>query len=59
MLEEVFLLIFSAFTLGILTSISPCPLATNIAATSFLSQQFNKTRLITGSGISYALGRVI
>lgn len=59
MLEEVFLPIFSAFTLGILTSISPCPLATNIAATSFLSQQFNKTRLIIGSGISYALGRVI
>ena len=29
----------SAFWLGVLTSISPCPLATNIAAISFIGRQ--------------------
>lgn len=33
--------LLSALWLGILTSISPCPLATNIAAVSFLSKKVN------------------
>ena len=37
-MTEFLLGIASAFWLGILTSISPCPLATNIAAISFVSR---------------------
>ena len=37
-MQNFYLDIFSAFWLGILTSISPCPLATNIAAVSFISR---------------------
>lgn len=48
----------SALWLGILTSISPCPLATNIAAISFLSKKINHPKLVLWSGIAYTLGRV-
>lgn len=49
----------SAFWLGILTSISPCPLATNIAAVSFLGRRLTSPRQILLSGLLYALGRTI
>ena len=49
----------SALWLGILTSISPCPLATNIAAVSFLSKKINHPRMVLWSGFSYTLGRMI
>lgn len=55
--------LLSAFLLGILTSISPCPLATNIAAVGFLSKDIktpqntllNALFYIIGRGISYTL----
>jgi len=59
MIESLYLPIISAFYLGLITSISPCPLATNIAATSFLSQHIQRTSLIFRTGIFYALGRII
>jgi cytochrome c biogenesis protein CcdA len=49
----------SALWLGILTSISPCPLAANIAAVSFLSKKINHPRMVLWSGLSYTLGRMI
>lgn len=49
---------FSAIWLGILTSISPCPLATNIAAVSYLGKQVENTRGVILSGIVYTLGRM-
>ncbi len=49
---------FAALWLGILTSISPCPLATNIAAVSYLSKRINSPKLVIWSGLSYALGRM-
>ena len=49
----------AAVWLGILTSISPCPLATNIAAISYISKQLTSTRAIIVSGLSYALGRTV
>lgn len=49
----------SAFWLGVLTSISPCPLATNIAAISFLGRSIGDTRKVLLSGFLYALGRTI
>jgi cytochrome c-type biogenesis protein len=51
--------IISAVWLGILTSISPCPLATNIAAISFISKQLSDRRWILLAGLLYMLGRVL
>jgi cytochrome c biogenesis protein CcdA len=49
----------SALWLGILTSISPCPLATNIAAVSYLGRRVDRPRLVVGGGLLYALGRAL
>jgi len=49
----------SAFWLGVLTSISPCPLATNILAISFISKKIAKTRLVIMTGLLYTIGRTI
>jgi cytochrome c-type biogenesis protein len=51
--------IFSAFWLGILTSISPCPLATNIAAVSFISRNLGSSKKVLWSGLLYAVGRML
>jgi cytochrome c biogenesis protein CcdA len=51
--------ILSAGWLGILTSISPCPLASNIAAVSFLSKKITHPALVFISGLSYTLGRMV
>ena len=37
---------------------SPCPLATNIAAVSFLSRKIKHPRMVLWSGFSYTLGRM-
>ncbi|MCB2156481.1 sulfite exporter TauE/SafE family protein [bacterium] len=49
----------TALWLGILTSISPCPLATNIAAVSYISRRVEKTRLAVWSGLLYTAGRTL
>jgi len=49
----------SAVWLGILTSVSPCPLASNIAAISYLTKEVESTRRVLLSGILYTLGRMI
>ena len=51
--------VFSAFWLGILTSISPCPLATNIAAVSFITRNLGSSRKVLWSGLLYAAGRML
>ncbi|HFC46572.1 MAG TPA: sulfite exporter TauE/SafE family protein [Dissulfuribacter thermophilus] len=48
----------SAAWLGILTSISPCPLASNIAAVSFISKDLSRSRALV-SGALYSLGRAM
>lgn len=47
----------SAFLLGILTSISPCPLATNITAVAFISKNIKSPKHTILSGLFYTLGR--
>lgn len=47
----------SALSLGLLTAISPCPMATNIAAISFLGRRVGQPRLVLLSGLLYTLGR--
>lgn len=50
--------LITAFWLGILTSISPCPLATNIAAVSYLGRHLADRRLVLISSALYTLGRM-
>ncbi len=49
----------TALWLGILTSISPCPLATNIAAVSFIGRKVGNIRLVLLSGLLYTVGRTL
>ncbi len=49
----------SALWLGILTSIGPCPLATNVAAISFLSKKIAHPALVFISGLAYTFGRMV
>jgi cytochrome c biogenesis protein CcdA len=49
----------SAIWLGVLTSISPCPLATNIAAMSFISRNVQRTSSAVLSGVAYTVGRTL
>ncbi len=56
---EILITFGSALWLGILTSISPCPLATNIAAVAFLAKKIAHPRMVFISGLAYAIGRMV
>ncbi len=47
----------SAAWLGILCAISPCPLASNLAAIGFIGRRVRSVRRVLGSGLMYTLGR--
>lgn len=49
----------TAFILGLLTAISPCPLATNIAAIGFISKNIEDRKAIFMRGIYYTVGRIL
>lgn len=49
--------ILTAFILGLMTALSPCPLATNITATAYLSKDITEKRRVLLNGIFYTLGR--
>lgn len=49
----------TAFVLGLLTAISPCPLATNIAAIGFIGKNIEDRKAIFKRGIYYTVGRVL
>lgn len=49
----------SALWLGILTSISPCPLASNIAAVSFIGKRVDRPQKVLLAGTLYTLGRTV
>jgi cytochrome c-type biogenesis protein len=49
----------AALYLGLLTSISPCPLATNIAAISYVGRKVGDSRWILAAGFLYTLGRCL
>ena len=51
--------IVTAFLLGLMTAISPCPLATNIAAVGFISKNIDSRRRIFCTGLLYTAGRII
>jgi cytochrome c-type biogenesis protein len=58
-MTEVWLNIGAALWLGILTSISPCPLATNIAAISYVGRKVGRPRWVLFAGLLYTIGRAI
>ena len=49
--------LLTAFLLGLLTSISPCPLATNITAIAYISKEIKTAKHTLLNGIFYTLGR--
>ena len=49
----------AALYLGVLTSISPCPLATNIAAISYVGRKVGDSRWVMAAGLLYTLGRCL
>lgn len=51
--------IASSFWLGVLTSVSPCPLATNLAAISYVGRSAGRPSRVVLAGILYTLGRVL
>lgn len=51
--------IFAAFALGLMTAISPCPLATNITAIGYISRELSSKNKIFYNGLLYTLGRLI
>ncbi len=57
LLEQYNIPVLSAFLLGLMTAISPCPLATNITATAYIAKNITSRRRVLISGIFYFLGR--
>ncbi len=49
--------LLTAFLLGILTSISPCPLATNITAIAYISKDIKDSKKSLLNGLFYTIGR--
>jgi cytochrome c biogenesis protein CcdA len=49
--------LISALALGLMTAISPCPLATNITATAYIAKSISNKKMVLLSGIVYSLGR--
>ena len=59
LLENTQLPLLYAFILGLMTAISPCPLATNITAIAFLGKDINNKRRVFFNGLIYTLGRAV
>ncbi len=50
---------FSAFLLGLLVAVSPCPLSTNLAALAYIGRRSTEPRAVAYSGVLYTLGRMV
>lgn len=48
----------TAFLLGLLTALSPCPLATNIAAIGFIGKDIEDRKRIFRNGLLYTLAQL-
>ncbi len=51
--------VITAFLLGLLTALSPCPLATNIAAIGYIGKHIESRKGVFVQGLLYTLGRTI
>jgi len=59
LLENSSIPLLTALLLGLMTSISPCPLATNITAIGFISKDVEDNRKVFINGLIYTLGRAV
>ena len=57
LLESTNVPFISAFVLGLMTAISPCPLTTNITATAYISKNISSKKKVLLSGLIYSFGR--
>lgn len=57
LIEQYNIPLLTAFLTGVLTSISPCPLATNITAIAYISKGIKTTKNTLFNGFYYTLGR--
>jgi cytochrome c-type biogenesis protein len=57
-LTDVNIPVLSALLLGLITAISPCPMATNIAAIAYVSRRVKERRYAVITGVLYTLGRM-
>ncbi|NMC19442.1 MAG: sulfite exporter TauE/SafE family protein, partial [Thermogutta sp.] len=51
--------LLAAFGLGLATAVAPCPMATNIAAISYLGRKVGNSRTVFLTGLLYTAGRSI
>ncbi len=58
-MNEMIFAMATAAWLGFLCAISPCPLATNIAAISFVSRKIGKVGVVLSAGLLYTMGRTL
>ena len=58
-MDTQFVAVGTAFWLGLLTSVSPCPLASNIAAISYIGKGIANPKRVLAAGVLYTLGRVL
>lgn len=49
----------TALILGLMTAVSPCPLATNITAIGYISKDLDNKKRVFYNGVVYILGRAI
>ena len=49
--------LLSALILGLMTAISPCPLATNITAIGYIGKDVENRKMVFTNGLIYTLGR--
>ncbi|WP_010421625.1 aromatic aminobenezylarsenical efflux permease ArsG family transporter [Anaerophaga thermohalophila] len=59
LLENTEVPFLTAFLLGLMTAISPCPLATNITAIGFISKDMESQKQVFINGLIYTLGRSV
>lgn len=59
LLEQSEMPVITAFLLGLLTAVSPCPLATNITAIGFIGKDMANRNRMFASGILYTVGRIV
>jgi len=58
-MDGYFVALGSAIWLGVLTSISPCPLATNIVAITYIGKRVESPVMVLLSGLMYTVGRMV
>lgn len=51
--------VVTAFLLGLLTAVSPCPLATNITAIGYIGKNIENRKTVLRNGLLYTLGRIL